>query len=101
MLNPITAFKTAAAANKGALIMGGLILVALAVFAISRFIDGSLDRVEDNAEAKGRGDVISEINTEELGNVKKTKAAVDRVRSNDDERIAQCVRDSDTPENCH
>lgn len=95
-MDPITAFK-ALTTGKKLLAIGGIVLViALLIFAISRFIDNAFDAAEQAGAAKVRAETLETTitRTEEANN------AEDTIRNDPAAARDNCVRHSRTPENC-
>lgn len=92
----LTALKAAGAGKKIAIGLAAVIAIGIIVTSIRYLID------ENNAAQRQVGtlETVNTINKGAIENAQNANEAAHNVRSNDDDRLAECLRTSRTPENC-
>lgn len=92
------------AAAKNIELVGVLIVFALmllAYFSLTHFTSKLTDQAASAGAASAKAEIANEATTKGLSDVQAAQSAAVAVDRDHSRAIAECLRDSRTPENCH
>lgn len=91
-------------AAKNIELVGVLIVFAIALlvyFSLTHFTGELTDQAHSAGAASAKAEITTHAATKGLSDVQAAQSAADAVDRNPSRAIADCLRDSRTPENCH